>query len=325
MRRPPRVLAAVALLALLPACKRSDEARAPGGPVPLKLALDWVADPEFGGFYAAREAGLFQAAGLDVTLQGGGAGVPVVQMVASGKADFGITGADAVLLARARGADVVPLYAVFQKSPHAIMVRKSRGATSMADVLSKGTLAIEPGLPYAVFLKKKFGFDKVRVVPYDGGVARFIAEEDYAQQSFACSEPLAARKQGRDKGIEPQVFLVADEGFNPYLGVVITRAAMWKEKPELVKKFVRAAREGWQRYLAGPGPANAVIAKLNPSMDAQTLAEVAEAQRPFVESEDTKAKGLGAMTKARWETLAGQLVELGIVEQAVAPELPAID
>lgn len=324
MIRLPRVLAAVALLALLPACKRSDEAR-PGGPIPLKLALDWVPDPEFGGFYAAREAGTFQAAGLDVTLQGGGAGVPVVQMVASGKADFGIAGADEVITARARGADVVPLYAVFQKSPHAIMVRRSRGATSMADVLSKGTLAIEPGLPYAVFLKKKFGFDKVRVVPYDGGVARFIAEEDYAQQSFACSEPLAARRQGKDKGIEPQVFLVADEGFNPYLGVVITRAALWKEKPELVKKFVRAAREGWKRYLADPTPANALIAKLNPSMDAQTLAEVAEAQKPFVESDDTKGKGLGAMTKARWETLARQLVELGIVEKAEAPELPAID
>ena len=189
-------------------------------------------------------------------------------MVASGRADFGVAGADETLLARARGADVLPVFAVFQTSPQGIMIHASRGATTLAEALASGTLAIEPGLPYAVFLQEKYGFEKVKVVPYDGGVARFLTEKDFAQQCFATSEPLAAQKKGGD----PKVFLLSDEGYRPYLGVVITRAALWKENPTLVKSFVRATRAGWTSYLADPAPADAVMAAKNPAMDPETFA-----------------------------------------------------
>jgi NitT/TauT family transport system substrate-binding protein len=315
-------IASLALVAL-PACSK-DPAPAAGGPAATaapqatKLALDWVPEPEFGGFYAARETGAFKKEGLDVEIQGGGAGVPVVQMVATGKVDFGVAGGDEVITSRARGADVIPIFAVYQKSPQGIMVHASRGAKTMADVLSSGSLAIEPGLSYGVFLKKKYGFDKVKVVPYDGGVARFLTDKDHAQQCYVTSEPIAVKKKGGD----PQVFLVADEGFNPYIGVVITRAALWKEHPERVKAFVRGARAGWRSYLDDPAPANAVMAGLNKAMDAETFAAAAAAQKPLIESAGGK---LGAMSAERWATLGKQLVELGVVEKAGAVEMVSVE
>jgi NitT/TauT family transport system substrate-binding protein len=307
------------LVAALFGCSRPAENKdAPGAAAEsrVKLVLNWVPEPEFGGFYAAREAGAFKRAGLDVEIVGGGAGVPVVQMVGSGKAEFGIAGADEVITARARGADVIPIFAAFQTFPQGIMVHASGGQKGIADVLASGTLAIEPGAPYATFLKKKYGFDKVKIVPYDGGVARFVADKDFAQQCFITSEPLAARKKGSD----PKVFLVADEGFNPYAVVVITRKALWKEKPELVKAFARATREGWQAYLSDPGPANQVMAKLNTSMDAETFTGAAAAQRPLIETEETKKGKLGMMTRERWETMGKQLVDIGVIDKA-----PAVD
>lgn len=294
----------------------SKEGSGPSGGAPgktkVKLVLNWVPEPEFGGFYAARENGSYDKQGLEVEIMGGGAGVPVVQMVAGGQADFGISGADEVLTARARGADIVAVYAIYQKSPQGIMARPERAKT-LADVFAGGTLAIEPGLSYALFLKDKYTFDKVKVVPYDGGVARFMADKDFAQQCFVTSEPLAARKQGIK---DLNVFLVADEGFNPYVGVVIAKRSTWLTKKDLVKKFVAASREGWQKYLDDPAPANAVMAKLNTSMDLATFNEAAEAQKPLIVSDDTKAKGLGAMTKERWTTLADQLVKLKVLEKA---------
>lgn len=277
----------------------------------VKLVLDWVPEPEFGGFYAAREGKSYEAQGLDVEIMGGGAGVPVVQMVAAGQADFGISGADGVIAAKARGADIVAVYSVYQTSPQGIMARPERGAT-LADVFSAGTVAIEPGLTFALFLKKKYGFDRVKIVPYDGGVARFAAEKDYAQQCFVTSEPLAVRR----KGIEPKVHLVADEGFNPYIGVIIAKRSTWLEKKDLVRRFVNASREGWQKYLDDPAPANAVMAKLNTAMDLQTFGDAATAQKPLIVNEETKAHGLGSMTKKRWEDLAKQLVELGVIDKA---------
>jgi NitT/TauT family transport system substrate-binding protein len=162
------LLACVAALLVTlgtPACKKKEDAAPTATGTHVNLALNWVPEPEFGGFYAARESGAYAKRGLDVEIQGGGAGVPVVQMVASGQADFGIVGADELLTARARGADVLPVFATYQTSPQGIMVHASRNAKNIGDVLKSGTLAIEPGAPYAVFLKKKYGFQSVSIVP----------------------------------------------------------------------------------------------------------------------------------------------------------------
>ena len=299
-----------ALAAALPSCSKKS-AEPPRGAA-VVLALDWVPEPEFGGFYAARELGAFGRQGLDVEIRGGGAGAPVVQMVAAGQVQFGIAGADEVITARARGADVVPIYATFQTSPQGIMAHAARGYKTLGEVLKSGTLAIEPGVAYSAFLKKKYGGFGATLVPYDGGVARFMTDPALAQQCFVTAEPLAAKKKGGD----PQVFLVADEGYNPYAAVVIVKKSTLTDHPDWVKGFVTAAREGWTSYLATPAPTNAVMQKLNPSMDAETFASAAAAEKVLTESADTTAHGLGAMTRARWETLGNQLADLSLVLKA---------
>lgn len=319
MRLPvlPRrqVTGLLCLALLLLGCGDSTSGGAPsGGKTPVKLVLNWVADPEFGGFYAARESGAFKDAGLEVELVTGGAGVPVVQMVASGQAQFGISGADEILTARARGADVIPLFAVFQTSPQAIMVHASRGVKNIPELLaSGGVLALEAGLPYAAFLKKKYGFDRTKIVPYDGGLGRFLAEKDFAQQCFITSEPLSAKKQGGD----PVTFLIADEGFNPYLVVAITRRELWNKSPDLVRSFRKAALAGWRTYLDNPGPTNTLISKLNPTLTADALPAISDAQKPLIETAETRSKGLGTMSRERWEQIMNQLVDLKILDSAL--------
>jgi NitT/TauT family transport system substrate-binding protein len=123
---------------------------------------------------------------------------------------------------------------------------------------------------------------------------------------------LAARKQGLD----PKVFLIADAGFNPYVGVVIVRRETLTTRRELVRQFVAASRAGWQSYLSDPAPANAVMAKLNTTMSPETFAAAAQAQVPHVVTEDTNTRGLGTMTRARWETLGRQLVTIGLLPSA---------
>jgi NitT/TauT family transport system substrate-binding protein len=245
-------------------------------------------------------------------IQGGGAGVPVLQMVATGRADFGTVGADELITARARGADVVAVFAVFQTSPQGIMVHASRKLRQLEDAFHGGTLALETGLAYAAYLKKKFSWDGVKIVPYDGGVAHFLADPNFGQQCFVSSEPIAARQKGGD----PQVFLIADAGFNPYATVVITRRELIQKRPELVKAFVLATREGWRDYLDHPPATNALLGKLNVALDAPTLGAAAEAQKPLIENDDTKQHGLGSMQRARWQALAEQLLDLKMVDQA---------
>src|SRR5258706_16353205 len=123
--RRQRVLIALAA-ALWVGCSRRSTADPPSPDAStlgtkVTLALNWVPEPEFGGFYAARESGAYRRQGFEVDIRGGGAGVPVIQMVATGRADFGTAGADEVITARARGADIVAVFATFQTSPQGIL------------------------------------------------------------------------------------------------------------------------------------------------------------------------------------------------------------
>jgi NitT/TauT family transport system substrate-binding protein len=270
----------------------------------IRLALNWKPDPEFGGFYAAD----YMKHGLDVEILPGGAGTPTVQMIGAGSTEFGIVSADEILLARAQGNDVVALFAAFQMNPQGIMAHASRKLASIGDVLKKGTLAIQSGLPYARLLRKKFGFEHVKVVPSPGGdLTAFFNDENFAQQCFVTAEPLQARR----RGVNVKVFPVSDIGYNPYTTVLATSGGLLRNDPDMAKNMVEAAREGWRSYLDNPAPTNQRMQTLNPTMDAASFAEIAEAEKSLIESNP-----LGRMTRERWDTLAAQLKELGDIPQA---------
>lgn len=298
---------------MLAACKGKREeapsAAATPSRTPFTLVLNWVPEPEFGGFYAAKASEAYAKEGLEVAIKPGGPGVPSLQMVAAGQAEAGITGADELLMAREQGADVVPVFAVYQHNPQAIMTKADRGVKALAEVFAAGTVALEPGLPYAQFLKRKYGFEKVKVVPYDGGIARLSIEKDFAQQCYLTSEPLAAKRQG----VATQVFPISEEGYDPYGAVVVVSRETWTKKRPLVEAFVRATRAGWQSYLKDPKAANEAMHALNKTMDLETFAGAAEAQHALVETHETEGDKLGTMTKARWESLRATLADLGLV------------
>jgi NitT/TauT family transport system substrate-binding protein len=278
---------------------------ASGGGEKLTLQLNWKPEPQFGGFYAAP----FEKHGVNVDVREGGVGTPTVQMVATEQVPFGVVSADEVVLNRAQGGDVVALFAVYQTNPQGLMTRASRGFTDIGDIFkNEGTVAMQQGLPYANFLKNKYGFDKVRIVPSPGGdLTVFLKDEKYTMQCFATSEPLAAKKAG----VEPKTFLVADAGYNPYTTVLVTHGNYLRKHPDVVRKVTDAVRDGWTSYLADPAKTNETMHKLNPSMDLATFAESAAAQKPLIEAAE-----VGSMTLDRWQTLCNQLAELKVVPSA---------
>jgi NitT/TauT family transport system substrate-binding protein len=309
-RRRARGRAAVLALVLLAGCGGAED------PGRVAIALNWKPEPEFGGLYEARRLGAFERRGLvlDVT---GGPGAPVVQMLAAGDVGFGIASADEVVIARDRGVDLVAVFATYQTSPQGIMVHASRGLGSLAELFAAGgTLAWEPGVPYTRWLEHAYDLSRMKIVPYGYSIAPFLADPDMAQQVFVTAEPIAARRAGA----EPEVFLVADSGYNPYTAVVVVRADRWREQAERVHAFVAALREGWRAYLDDPAPANALMGALNREMDAETFALGAAAQAPLIEDGTTRAHGLGHMTLERWAELGRQLRTLGLLDHDPVPE-----
>ena len=278
----------------------------------VRLQLNWVPEPEFGGFYAALQDGLYAKEGLDVEIIKGGAGTPAPQMASSGQVEYAIASADQMLTLNEKGGDLTAVFSVFDTSPMGIMVKADAPWNSLEELwASEATVAVEAGLPYLKYLGKKIANSKVRIVPTGAGLAAFERGAVQGQQCFITAEPV----QMELKNIPVRVFSLAASGYDPYAVLVVTKSSWLAEHREAATKLVRALREGWTRYLADPAKYNVAIAKLNPAMSVEAMDIAAKKQRDLVAPSGTGAHEVGSMSSERWSTLAAQLQELGMISK----------
>jgi NitT/TauT family transport system substrate-binding protein len=306
------------LLAVAVGCNRNEQPiaanpSAGGQPVRVRLMLNWYPEAEHGGYYAALRQGYYREAGLDVEIVKGGPNAPVVQEVDQGKIEFGISNADGLILARAKDAAVVALMAPLQTSPRAIMVHAASGINDFAD-LKNMTIAMNPQ-PFATFLQQHAALEGVTVVGYQGSVAAFLSDPNFAQQAYVFSEPFVAEQQGGD----PKSLLVAKLGFNPYTSVLFTSESYLQEHEPIVAKMVAASVRGWRHYIEQPDETNAFIHEINPEMSIEALAYGVKALEPLA-LDDGTPDDIGRMTLDRWKTLVSQLEQLDLIKpRSVVP------
>jgi len=297
-----------------PAAKPAADA----GPAPMHVVLqtDWYAQPEHGGFYQALARGFYREQGLDVEIRQGGPTTQPAQMVATGRADFAITDSGTVIVAAGRGIPFVMLGAYMQRDPQAIMFHRESGIRGFRDLDGRNIMAA-PGAPFIDILERRYGI-RVSITPLDFGMSRFLARPDFIQQCFVTNEPYYVRLHG----VDPGVLLISDCGFSPYR-VWFASRRLARERPALARAFSRATIRGWLDYIGGdPGPANALIASLNPRMDAPFMDFSVRAMRQYrlVTGDPSADEAVGRIRRGRIATLIGQLAGIGLLDHAVTPD-----
>src|SRR5207244_2027841 len=121
-------------------------------------------------------------------------------------------------------------------------------------------------------------------------------------------------------GFKPKVFLLADQGFDAYSTLIETRRDLVERRPDLVQRFVDASLIGWANYLYGDNrAANALIKRHNPEMADALLAYSAATMKEYgiVDSGDTAALGIGAMTDARMKSFFDKMVRAGVSKPVI--------
>ena len=103
---------------------------------PVRLQLKWQHRFQFAGYYAAREKGYYQAAGLNVDILESGPEQDVIPRLLDGRADFGVWNSG-LLLERQAGAPVVAVATIFQHSALALAVRDDGRIHSVHDLAGK--------------------------------------------------------------------------------------------------------------------------------------------------------------------------------------------
>lgn len=278
------------------------------------FATDWKAQAEQGGFYQAKALGLYEKAGLDVTILGGGPGVNIPQLLGAGAIDFGMGSNSFIPLNMVRaGVPAKAVMAAFQKDPQVLITHQRVDITTLADIKDKPVMIADASInAFWVWLRAKYDFSDRQIRKYTFNLAPFLVNPKAIQQGYVTSEPYTIATRG---GFEPQVFLLSDFGYPSYAAMVLAQNRLIEEQPELVQAFVNASVEGWQSYIYGdPSPGNKLILAANPDMRQDIIDQAIEQirQRGMLASPDTEKQGLGAMSEARWQSFFKTMSENGV-------------
>lgn len=265
----------------------------------IRLATNWFPEPEFGGYYAALQDGLYQEAGLEVEILPGGPQVNPLALLATGQVEIAISDAEEVFFARGRGIPVVAVFALFQESPRGFMYHNSDPLDDFADLAGR-TVATTPGATLWKYIEATYGLaGRVQVVNNPGTLAPWLQDPKMVTQMFVTAEPYFARSAGADPGWLP----VSDSGFAAYESVLVVREDFAQQHPETLQAFVTASRRGWQSFLAAPAQYAATLIEANPNLDPEFIEWSAQQMRPLIEAGGT----IGIMELERWQKLADQL------------------
>ncbi len=279
------------------------------------FATNWKAQAAHGGFYQAVADGTYKKYGLDVTIQPGGPQVNNRPLLPAGRIDFLMTGNLLHNFDNVKnGVPTVVVAAMFQKDPQALIAHPGQGYEKFEAMKNApvALIAKDGQFSWWQWLKVTHGFKDEALKPYNYNLGPFLANPKAIQQGYSVAEPIYVENQGKFK---PVVHLLADHGFSTYSTVIEARTDTVKNKPELVQRFVDASILGWVNYLYGNRQAaNAMMIKDNPEM---TVAELEAStalmkQQGIVDSGESLAGGIGAMSEGRIRDFYAQMVKAGL-------------
>ncbi|MEM6460374.1 MAG: ABC transporter substrate-binding protein [Pseudomonadota bacterium] len=284
------------------------------------FGTNWLAQPEHGGFYQSVADGTYAACGLNVEIQQGGPQVNNRALLLAGRIDAHMGGNMLEAFnAVAEDIPVVVVAAAFQKEPQVLMTHPDQGLDTWEELKNAEEFILgDAGFQsYYQWMIDEFGFDASKRVPYTFNPAPFLANPKSAQQGYITSEPFAVEKEG---GFEPNLFLVADYGFDTYSTTVEVMQDTIDSKPDAVKCFVEASIKGWYNYLYGDNAeANKLIQADNPDMSDEQIAFSLGKLKDYgiVDSGDTETLGIGAMSDERMISFYEKMVNAGVIAAGI--------
>lgn len=302
---------------------------APAAPAPtaapatrdVVMAMPFIPNVQFSYYYVADKKGYYAQEGLKITFDYNFE-TDVVQRVAQGTVQFGMSSGDSVLLARAQGLPVRMVSTNNQRFPTVFYSKEAAGITKPEDLKGK-TVGIPGrfGASYigllALLYANKIAESDLNI--QEIGFAQVAAlSEDKVQvaSGYANNEPIQLAKQG----IKVNVIKVSD--FYPLAsdGIIVSEQLI-KEDPELVRAFVRATLRGMQDVINNPQEAFDIALTYIPEAqrgDVELQRSVLDATTPFWQSDTTKQYGLGYTDPKSWEATHTFLRDSKLLKSDVA-------
>ncbi|GCE23038.1 ABC transporter substrate-binding protein [Dictyobacter kobayashii] len=213
---------------------------------PFKVALDFTPNPNHTGIYTALAKGWYKQQGIDVSI------LPFSQnafpdvLVASGKADVGISGTESIVLDDASNQNVVSIATITQHNTSYLVTRADALINSPKDL--DGKIYGSYGAPYEIPIMSK-------VIQHAGGKGKFrtitlgtdaISALRSKQIDFAWVFNLDI-VGAEHQGLQLKKFAVTDYGVPDYYSpTIVTSKDEIQKNSDLLKRFMQATTQGYE-------------------------------------------------------------------------------
>jgi NitT/TauT family transport system substrate-binding protein len=221
-------------------------------PEEVRLQLQWFAQAQFAGYYAAIDQGFYEDQCLEVEILEGGVDIVPQQVLASGGAEFGLAWVPKALVSREAGADIINIGQVFERSGTLMVSWADSGITSPEDWEGKKVGNWGFGNEYELLAAiEMFDVQDVELVGQDFTMSALLNREIDSAEAMTYNEyaqVLEAENPETGELYQPEDLSVID--FNE-VGTAMLQDAVWvnaewlAENEDVSRRFLEASFEGW--------------------------------------------------------------------------------
>ncbi len=310
----------VVLVSLLVSCENRPSGAAGSNrtePDKVTLTLDWYPNADHAGVYLAQERGFFEDENLEVEIQQPSDPSAVLQLVAAGRSEFGISYENEVTNAAARDIPVQSVMAIMQEPLNSIIALKESGINGPEDLAGKkiGYAGQSFGTAVIDTVLREAGADPASVekinVGYDLRPALTSKRVDAIVDAYWNIEAVELKGEG----FETNVIRLPEVGVPNYNELLVaTSDGYARENPLMVRRFVNALVKGHEAALENPEAARDALLAANEELDPEVARETLELTVPIFGS---GAGPVGFQDPEEWEAYVAWAVENGVLEKKV--------
>jgi NitT/TauT family transport system substrate-binding protein len=233
------------------------------------LRLKWLPQAQFAGFYVALAKGYYKAEGIDLAINPGGPNLLTENLVATGADTFGLSGGtDSVFAARDKGLPVVCIGVSHQITPFIFVTRKDGPVKTLQDFKGKTVTTWFTGANHVLngmLAKEGIKADELKIQPQQVSVTPFVdGNVDVITATYYNEFYTIQSRMPKDS---LKTFVAEDYGITFPRDTLIVAETTAKEKPDLVKAFLRASLKGWKEAFADPKGAIDTVMAVAPTLE----------------------------------------------------------
>lgn len=284
------------------------------------LVLDWVPNTNHVGFYTALETGLYEKEGIELTIvQPAESASPL--LVAAGRGDFGVSFQDEITYALT-GDTPLPVKAVATILKHntsGFAFLPSAGIKSPKDFEGRtyGGWGSEFEEALIRGVMKEIGADFAKVNVVNVGASDFFASFDQGvdfRWIFYGWDGIRAEVEGKPIEFIPLVSLSPELDY--YTPIIIANEKQLRDNPDLVRRFLKATKDGYAYAAANPERAATHLRKSAPEISEALAIKSIQYLAPNFTSNER----WGEMKKSVWQKFGDFMFKQGLLPRKLQAE-----